>query len=144
LAASAKLGQELFYGKAACVKCHGDSALGDGQATDYDDWNKTVHDMIEDVAKSRASIAANKDMSSEERSKELAKLADLSSVLAHDALPPRTIQPRNLRQGYYRFGRRPLDLFRRITTGINGVPMPGVGPASPGAAGLAADDIWQL
>ena len=32
-------GRDLFYGAIAnCVKCHGDSALGDGTVTDYDDW----------------------------------------------------------------------------------------------------------
>ena len=41
LVESRKLGRELFYGSIAnCVKCHGDSALGDGQLTDYDDWTK--------------------------------------------------------------------------------------------------------
>ena len=36
-----KHGRELFYGTIAnCVKCHGDSALGDGTTTDYDDWTK--------------------------------------------------------------------------------------------------------
>ena len=36
-------GKELFYGAIAnCVKCHGDSALGDGQTTDYDDWTKEL------------------------------------------------------------------------------------------------------
>src|SRR4029450_10480621 len=39
LVASQRHGRELFYGTVAnCVKCHGDSALGDGTLTDYDDW----------------------------------------------------------------------------------------------------------
>ncbi len=42
LAESIKIGQGLFYTKAQCTKCHGESALGDGQTTDYDDWNKPV------------------------------------------------------------------------------------------------------
>ena len=42
-AASIKRGRELFYGPIAnCVKCHGDSALGDGQTSDYDDWTKEL------------------------------------------------------------------------------------------------------
>ena len=43
IVASIAKGKELFYGnKARCVKCHGVSGLGDGQANDYDDWNKVV------------------------------------------------------------------------------------------------------
>ena len=38
-------GRELFYGKQAnCFTCHGPTALGDGQQTDYDDWTKDVVD----------------------------------------------------------------------------------------------------
>ena len=45
LAASSKRGRDLFYGTVAnCIKCHGDSALGDGQTTDYDDWTKEFID----------------------------------------------------------------------------------------------------
>jgi mono/diheme cytochrome c family protein len=43
LAASVAKGRELFYGdRANCVKCHGVTALGDGQANDYDDWSKNI------------------------------------------------------------------------------------------------------
>jgi cytochrome c5 len=43
LVASIAKGKELFYGdKANCVKCHGVTGLGDGQANDYDDWNKAI------------------------------------------------------------------------------------------------------
>ena len=36
-------GKALFYGdKANCVKCHGVTGLGDGQANVYDDWNKLI------------------------------------------------------------------------------------------------------
>jgi mono/diheme cytochrome c family protein len=146
MAASVKIGQELFYGaKANCIKCHGESELGDGQTGDFDDWNKPVYEALVAVGKERASLNADKESSPQERSEKLAKLATMSAVLEYDVLAPRTIRPRNLRQGYYRFGRRPLDLFRRVHAGINGAPMPGVGPASPGATGtLSPDDIWHL
>lgn len=146
LAASVKIGQELFYGaKANCIKCHGDGALGDGQTTDYDDWNKPVAEALKATAKERGDVLADKEMGSTDRKDKLARLSEMSAVLEYDVLPPRTITPRNLRQGYYRFGRRPLDLFRRVHAGINGAPMPGVGPASPGAAGtLSPEDIWHL
>jgi mono/diheme cytochrome c family protein len=34
------------------------------------------------------------------------------------------IEPRDLTRGIYRGGRRPIDLYRRITAGIKGTPMP--------------------
>jgi hypothetical protein len=60
-------------------------------------------------------------------------------------LPPRHAIPRNLREGVYRGGRRPLDLFWRIAAGIRGMPMPGIGPAAQGAQGtLSQQEIWQI
>lgn len=35
-----------------------------------------------------------------------------------------TIRPRNLTKGIFRFGDRPIDLYRRVYAGINGTPMP--------------------
>ena len=122
-------GRELFYGKAGCVKCHGISELGDGQTTDYDDWNKAVFEIEKEVKSAGKSTP---------------RLTELAAILANDVLPPRTITPRNLRQPYYRFGRRPLDLYRRVHAGINGAPMPGVAQASPGAAGLSPEEIWNV
>ncbi len=115
---SIALGRELFQSaKANCVKCHGTLALGDGQRDDYDEWNRAYVDL---------------------------KL-EPSDIAAMGALPIRNIHPRNLRLGIYRFGRRPLDVYRRIHAGIAGTPMPGVGPATPGAEGtLTPDQIWHL
>ena len=39
------------------------------------------------------------------------------------------IQPRDLTSGIYRGGRRPLDIYRRIYSGIKGTPMPPFGAA---------------
>ncbi len=47
------------------------------------------------------------------------------------------IQPRNLRTGIYRGGRRPIDLYRRIRAGIKGTPMPPFGT-------LTDEEIWDL
>lgn len=105
---SIDLGRELFYGAAAnCFSCHGDSAQGDGQASDFNarfDWRKKLvgspHDEIEEVV----------------------------AEFRHDgALYPRNARPRNLRQGIFRGGRRPIDIYYRIFSGINGTPMPGLG-----------------
>jgi mono/diheme cytochrome c family protein len=123
LVASIAKGKELFYGdKANCVKCHGVTGLGDGQANDYDDWNKAIVQWTQEVA----------------GDKDAAWVSRATQVLAGDALRPRTIPPRNLRQGLYRGGRRPLDLYYRIHAGINGAPM-------PAAAGtVAPEDIWHI
>ncbi len=118
-AASVARGREIFYGPIAnCVKCHGDSALGDGQTTDYDDWTKELD-------------PAKPDM--------------LSKYLSLGALPPRNIRPRNLRLGIYRGGRRPIDLYWRIVNGIDGTPMPAVPmKTADNAKGLTPDDVWSL
>jgi hypothetical protein len=60
-------------------------------------------------------------------------------------LPPRNAIPRNLREGSYRGGRRPLDIFWRVSAGIAGTPMPAGGPATAGAQGtLTQEEIWQI
>jgi mono/diheme cytochrome c family protein len=130
MAASIAKGRELFYGdKANCVKCHGVTALGDGQANDYDDWSKNI---VKIEAKLDAISEGDPDAA------ERQWIAEFERVLAGDALTPRTIPPRNLLQGIYRGGRRPLDLYYRIHAGINGAPM-------PAAAGtVAPEDIWHI
>jgi len=93
----------------------------------------------------RAEIEAKADQTKEQKAREIAAL-DLKVEVVQDwPLPPRNIKPRNLRLGIYRGGRRPLDLYRRVYAGINGVPMPGMGPAAAGAkATLTPEEIWQL
>lgn len=115
-------GRKLFYGTIAnCVKCHGDSALGDGQTTDYDEW-----------------------------AKEFMQPNDPASVEPYvelGLLPPRTIKPRNLRLGVYRGGQRPIDIFWRIRLGIEGTPMPAATlkqEDDPNSKGLTEDEIWDI
>jgi mono/diheme cytochrome c family protein len=130
-------GRVLFHGDGGCVKCHGVTALGDGQANDYDDWNKLVVDWGKEVQGGLASAQSD--------AARAAWLQAAAGVIEGEALKPRTIPPRNLRLGLYRGGRRPLDLYRRLYTGINGAPMPGVGPSSPGAKGsVAEEEIWHI
>lgn len=124
LVASAKEGRELFYGPIAnCVKCHGDSALGDGQTTDYDDWTKEIEPTNPEA---------------------LSEYLSLGGFM----LEPRNIRPRNLRAGVYRGGRRPVDLYWRIHNGIDGTPMPGAliipDDAPAGTKGLTKSDLWKL
>jgi len=143
LAASIAKGKELFYGdKANCVKCHGVTGLGDGQANDYDDWNKAIVEVEKEIrgglAKAGESTAGMSPDDLAEHRQQVAWLERFDQVLVGDALRPRTIPPRNLRQGIYRGGRRPLDLYYRIHAGINGAPM----PAAKGT--VPPEDIWHI
>lgn len=58
------------------------------------------------------------------------------------------IAPRNLTLGIFRFGRRPIDLYRRIYAGINGTPMPehfGMTITEGGEQRtLTEEDVWDL
>jgi len=122
LLASVARGRELFYGPIAnCVKCHGDTALGDGQTTDYDDWSKMLDPGQPEMVEKFVSLGA---------------------------LPPRQIHPRNLRLGVFRGGRRPVDLYWRIRNGIDGTPMPGAlmkpEGSGPEMKGLTEADLWCL
>jgi mono/diheme cytochrome c family protein len=127
---SIERGKQLFYGAVAnCVKCHGESQLGDGEMTDYDDWTKDFHDWT-------------KPISPEKKAELEAELMSLGG------LEPRNIIPRNLRSGIYRGGRRPVDLYWRILNGIDGSPMPAAMQkpegAGPEVKGLTSDDIWHI
>ncbi|MFN0244217.1 MAG: cytochrome c [Planctomycetota bacterium] len=57
-----------------------------------------------------------------------------------------SILPRNLRQGLYRGGHRPIDIYRRIYAGINGGPMPAIGESkdAQGNPLLSSTDMWAL
>ncbi len=126
LAASVKHGRELFFGSIAnCIKCHGESALGDGQTTDYDEWTKEFIDLGKDPKVVRTYVSLG-------------------------LLPPRTIKPRNLRQGVFRGGLRPIDVYWRMINGIEGTPMPALSTNvrkegdPPEAKKLNPEEIWDL
>jgi mono/diheme cytochrome c family protein len=156
IAASAAKGRELFYGtRANCVQCHGPTGLGDGQQTDYDNWSKAAVQFINGTTSLMATVQNLKqklpDLSGDELESSKQELNEDQKELVvrqevEDSLfPPRNAIPRNLREGMYRGGRRPLDLFRRVNQGIPGTPMPASGPASPGATGtLTEQEMWQI
>jgi mono/diheme cytochrome c family protein len=48
------------------------------------------------------------------------------------------VKPRNLTEGVFRGGRRPIDIYYRIHSGINGSGMPSH------AATMASDQIWDV
>jgi len=58
----------------------------------------------------------------------------------------RPILPRDLRLGIYRGGSRPIDLYRRIWSGIPGTPMPALGTAkaADGSPAVPSSDVWAL
>lgn len=58
----------------------------------------------------------------------------------------RPILPRDLRLGIYRGGARPIDLYRRIWSGIPGTPMPALGTAkkADGTPAVPSADVWAL
>lgn len=158
VAESVKLGRELFFGaKANCVKCHGPTALGDGQTTDFDDWAKAQHEFLLGIERDAASIArrenedAPADESEEDRKErerlleeERASLAERERVAA-TFYPIRNAIPRNLRKGIFRGGHRRIDVFWRIFSGVPGALMPGLGGASPGVEGtLSEADMWHI
>ncbi len=107
--ASANRGKELFSGEiGACFQCHGKEGKGDGKLKDFDEWTKdwTVRNGIDPNDKSQW--------------KPLKKLGFLKPV---------PLSPRNLQLGVIRFGRDHHDLYRIITSGIEGTPMPAAAKA---------------
>jgi mono/diheme cytochrome c family protein len=156
LAESVAKGRELFYGtKANCFSCHGPTGLGDGQQTGFDDWTEPVRKFIEATDAIPQQIAdakkGLKDLSGEERQREEERIDELNRALSErqmvvqHLLPIRNAIPRNLREGLYRGGGRPIDIFWRISAGIAGTPMPAAGAATPGAQGtLTEEEIWQI
>jgi mono/diheme cytochrome c family protein len=158
IAASIAKGRELFYGtKANCFTCHGPTGLGDGQQNDFDIWAKeqstfvtATNDLAESIERQQKEIARldreGADTTDDEaRLEELEKQLALREPVAHEFYPIRNAIPRNLRKGVYRGGRRKLDVYCRISAGIAGTPMPGVGASAPGAQGTLTDEeIWSI
>lgn len=114
--AQIEIGHKLYFGAANCVQCHGETGVGDGQTNNYDDW---TNDWLKVEG-----LDPNKPEA-------------WASYVNAGAHPPRPILPRNLRQGVYRGGDRPIDLFRRIRNGIEGTPM-------PASLTLTDDQVWAM
>ena len=113
---SIELGRKLFYqSKANCYSCHGRTAIGDGQTNLFDNW--TLEHLGNEPGDASGS---GKDGVS-------AGIPDYfyrEHLAQIGVVKPRNIKPRNLRIGNYRGGRRPIDIYQRITGGIEGSPMP--------------------
>jgi mono/diheme cytochrome c family protein len=129
---------DLFAGqKGQCFSCHGPTGLGDGRKRTeplFDDWNKPKQ-----ITKTKDQIKALTDGGKADEA------ARLQRIMASWQLPEQQQFPRNLRLGRFRFGRAPVDLYRRVHAGITGTEMPGGGPPAPGQqAKLTPTEIWQL
>lgn len=115
-------GKRLFAKEGNCFSCHGYTALGDGQINKYDFWTEDWLNVIGgDSAK--------------EKIKEFKEIG---------ALTPRPVRPRNLRQGIYRGGSRPIDIFWRVANGIDGSPMPSAPDVFFDVEGVESDEEKAL
>ena len=125
LAASVARGNEFFHGKVAnCAGCHGPAGDGSLPTLDYDDWTKEYTTRIGLTPDDREAMKPFRDAG---------------------ALRPRTIAPRTLRDGVFHGGGDSASLYRRITQGIAGTPMPAVEVVSePNGKGLTTEQIWDL
>src|SRR5262249_34579643 len=81
LAESVDKGRKLFYDKerANCIKCHGISALGDGQTSDYDDWNKPLAEIESGLVSERETLATDTSLSAADRREREAKMAQTAA-----------------------------------------------------------------
>ncbi|TWU59360.1 Cytochrome c [Rubripirellula tenax] len=125
IAESIARGNEIFHGKIAnCVGCHGPGGNGEAVMLDFDDWGKEYSTRL-------GLTPSDRD--------------DMRPFRKAGALPPRPAEPRNLTQGVYRGGGDAATLYRRVTQGIAGTPMPGVEVvAEEDGRGLTRDQVWDL
>lgn len=125
LSESVSRGDKIFHGPIAnCVGCHGPNGNGQAVTLDYDDWAKEYSTRLGLDPKDRDAMRPFRKAG---------------------APRPRPVQPRNLQLGVFRGGSEPETLYRRITQGIAGTPMPAVAVVEePNGLGLTDDQIWDL
>ncbi|TWT94578.1 cytochrome c [Stieleria varia] len=124
-AASISRGRELFHGQVAnCAGCHGPGGNGQMVTIDYDDWTKEFTTKLGLTPTDKEAIRPFRKAG---------------------ALRPSTIQPRQLSNGVFHGGGDSETLYRRITQGIAGTPMPGVIVSETETpTGLTASQVWDL
>jgi len=118
--ASVARGREIYLSeRAQCAKCHGPEGAGDGEQANelYDDWNYPKRGPTPAQTAERARLYT---------------------------LPLRPLRVRNFREGVFRGGSRPEDLYLRIAIGLKGTPMGGVGPTPDSKGALEPEEIWHL
>ncbi|MEM9827834.1 MAG: hypothetical protein AAF958_14680, partial [Planctomycetota bacterium] len=91
-----------------------------GQRGDYDDWTKDWTTKIRIKPDNREALVP---------------------LLARGAMEPKNILPRNFSEGIFRGGKSSKELYRRITQGIDGTPMPALTFVD---GEVERDDVWHL
>jgi mono/diheme cytochrome c family protein len=130
-AESVRRGRNLFAGQKSrkgntvdCIGCHGPQALGNGASfVDQDVFNEVV-------------FAGDPSTREERLEKYPEKVRELWKNSLDDWGNP--LRPNNLNRGVYKGGRRPLDVYWRISKGITGAKMPAHFPT------LEADEVWDV
>ena len=118
-------GKDIFHGQIAnCVGCHGPSGNGAAVTLDFDDWTKEFSTKLGLTPTDRVAMRPFRDAG---------------------ALRPRQIKPRSLNEGAFHGGGDPQTLFRRVSQGIAGTPMPKVDVVEePNGKGLTESQVWDL
>ncbi len=128
---SIERGRDLFLGlsrdvKLECAGCHGNQGVGDGPSwIDPETFNRYV-------------FLENYDPTSKSTLETLQQIADEQQRRWSDEWGD-PLRPADLNRGVYKGGRRPIDLYWRIATGITGTAMPGHVQALSDP-----DDLWNL
>lgn len=124
-------GRELFLGvsqdvKLECAGCHGSSGKGDGPSwIDPETFNKYV-------------FHENYDPEDPSTLDQLREIAEEQQRRWSDEWGD-PLRPADLNTGVYKGGRRPIDLYWRIATGITGTAMPAHAQTLSDP-----DDLWHL
>ncbi|MFG0262452.1 MAG: c-type cytochrome [Novipirellula sp. JB048] len=123
--ASIERGRALFHGPIAnCVGCHGPNGNGAAVTLDYDDWSKEYSTRLGLTPTDRDAI---------------------KPFLKAGAPKPRPLAARRLQQGVFRGGSDRETLYRRITQGIAGTPMPSLEVVErENGKGLTPEQVWDL
>jgi len=122
---SIERGRAIYTGQIAnCVGCHGADGNGDVVTLDYDDWTKEYTTRIGITPSDREAMRPLRNLG---------------------ALPPRPIRPRRLSDGIFHGPGTPSALYRHITQGIAGSPMPSLAVTDQESPmGLTSDQVWDL
>lgn len=118
-------GKDIFHGQIAnCAGCHGPGGNGAAVTLDFDDWAKEYSTRLGLTPTDRDAMKPFRNAG------------------AHR---PRQIRPRKLDEGIFRGGAESATLYRRISQGIAGTPMPSVKiTAKESTTGLSNDQAWDL